>query len=90
MTTREIERAIEIDPTQMRQWVLDLTHEGHPGIVAMKSLLRNKVWWPEMDKSNEKFCKSCFGCQVVGQPSKPEPKKRTDLPSAPLILPLIF
>ena len=70
-------------PTQMRDRVLDLAHEGHPGIVAMKSLIRKKVWWPEMDKSIEKFCKSCFGCQVVGQPSKPEPMKRTELPSAP-------
>ena len=27
----------------MRYSVLDLAHEGHPGIVAMKSLLRSKV-----------------------------------------------
>ncbi|XP_061195212.1 uncharacterized protein K02A2.6-like [Saccostrea echinata] len=70
-------------PLQLRDQVLELAHEGHPGIVAMKSLLRSKVWWPGLDKSVEKFCKSCYGCQLVGQPSKPEPMKRTELPSAP-------
>ncbi|XP_062609444.1 uncharacterized protein K02A2.6-like [Saccostrea cucullata] len=70
-------------PLQLRNQVHELAHEGHPGIVAMKSLLRSKVWWPVLDKSVEKFCKSCYGCQLVGQPSKPEPMKRTELPSAP-------
>ncbi|VDI71195.1 Hypothetical predicted protein [Mytilus galloprovincialis] len=49
----------------------------------MKTRLRSKVWWPGIDKSIEKFCRSCYGCQLVSQPSKPEPLKRTELPSAP-------
>ncbi|CAG2225151.1 unnamed protein product [Mytilus edulis] len=70
-------------PISLREQVLQLVHEGHPGIVVMKTRLRSKVWWPWIDKSIEKFCRSCYGCQLVSQPSKPEPLKRTELPSAP-------
>lgn len=30
-------------PTSFREQVLRIAHEGHPGIVAMKQRLRNKV-----------------------------------------------
>ncbi|MCW4310601.1 MAG: DDE-type integrase/transposase/recombinase [Candidatus Thiodiazotropha endolucinida] len=49
----------------------------------MKRRLRTVVYWPGIDKDIEKFCKSCYGCQLVSQPSKPEPMVRTDLPSGP-------
>ena len=29
--------------------VLQLAHEGHQGIVKTKTLLRSKVWFPEVD-----------------------------------------
>lgn len=70
-------------PIDLREHVLELAHEGHPGIVAMKTRLRSKIWWPGIDKSIQKFCQSCYGCQLVSMPSKPEPLKRTELPSAP-------
>ena len=57
---------------------LDLAHEGHPGIINMKKVLRTKVWWPGIDKDEEKFCKSCYGCQLVS-----ELMSRTELPSGP-------
>ena len=41
-------------PKQLRCQVLELAHEGHPGIVAMKQRLRTKVWWPGIDKEVEK------------------------------------
>ena len=40
-------------PKQLRCQVLELAHEGHPGIVAMKQRLRTKVWWPGIDKEVE-------------------------------------
>ena len=70
-------------PKQLRTQVLTLAHEGHPGIVAMKQRLRTKVWWPGIDKEVSSACKTCHGCQLVSQPSKPEPMARTELPSAP-------
>ncbi|CAH3178710.1 unnamed protein product [Porites evermanni] len=41
-------------PKQLRCQVLELAHEGHPGIIAMKQRLRTKVWWPGIDKEVEK------------------------------------
>ena len=37
-------------PSSMRKQVLDLAHEGHQGIVKMKARLREKVWWPGINK----------------------------------------
>ena len=70
-------------PKQLRCQVLELAHEGHPGIVAMKQRLRTKVWSPGIDKEVERACKTCHGCQLVSQPTKPEPMTRTELPTAP-------
>lgn len=70
-------------PTVLRGRVLQLAHEGHPGIVGMKQRLRSKVWWPGIDKAVENYCKSCHGCQLVGKATKPEPMVRTELPTMP-------
>ena len=51
-------------PSELREHVLKLAHEGHPGIVMMKKRLRSKVWWPGIDKDSEQFCKECYGCQL--------------------------
>lgn len=40
-------------PKSLRTRVLELGHEGHPGIVVMKRPLRSKVWWPGTDKDVE-------------------------------------
>ncbi|XP_048587489.1 uncharacterized protein K02A2.6-like [Nematostella vectensis] len=36
-----------------------------------------------MDSDAERVCKSCHGCQVVGQFAAPEPMKRSEPPSGP-------
>ena len=70
-------------PHALRSRLLEIAHEGHPGIVQMKQRLGTKVWWPKIDRDAEKFCRSCFGCQIVSQPSRPEPMARTQLPDGP-------
>lgn len=70
-------------PQSLRQKVLQLAHEGHQGIVKTKDRLRTKVWWPNMDKDAEKVCKTCHGCQVVGQFNAPEPMQRSRPPEGP-------
>ena len=72
-------------PKNLRQTVLDAAHEGHPGIVSMKSRLRLKVWWPRIDKDVENIVKKCKGCTLVGLPSHPVPMKRRELPTAPWV-----
>nr|XP_006824600.1 PREDICTED: uncharacterized protein K02A2.6-like [Saccoglossus kowalevskii] len=69
-------------PYSLRSHVLELAHEGHQGIVKMKNRLRTKVWWPKMDRDAEQICKTCHGCQVVGEYSLPEPMSRV-IPSGP-------
>ena len=64
-------------PEIQRTQVVKLGHEGHPGIVVMKQRLRTKVWWPGIDKAIEKSCKTCYGCQLMGKPNRPEHMKRT-------------
>ena len=70
-------------PQSLRKEVLRVAHEGPQGIEKTKQRLRTKVWWPRMDHEAERMCKSCHGCQVVGQLSPPEPMQRTELPTGP-------
>ena len=70
-------------PESLRKRSLELAHEGHQGIVKTKARLRTKVWWPKMDKDTEKYCKSCYGCQMVSHGPNPEPMARVVPPSGP-------
>ena len=70
-------------PKALRGEVLRLAHEGHQGIVKMKARLRTQVWWPKIDSDAERVCKSCYGCQVVGEFRVPEPMKRVKPPTGP-------
>ena len=70
-------------PAAMREKVLQLAHEGHQGIVKTKRLLRQKVWYPNIDQDAEKLISGCIPCQATGPTSKPEPLQMSDLPARP-------
>lgn len=70
-------------PVALRQRVLNLPHNGHPGVRMMKSFLRSAVWWPKLDADVESLVKSCRGCVLVSSPDVPEPMLRRALPSGP-------
>ncbi|XP_055604269.1 uncharacterized protein K02A2.6-like [Uranotaenia lowii] len=72
-------------PIKLKSRMLDIAHEGHPGESLMKRRLRERVWWPGMDKDAVSRVKTCEGCRLVGLPSKPEPMSRRSLPSGPWI-----
>ena len=40
-------------PATLQERIVDIAHEGHLGIVKTKALLREKVWFPCMDKMVE-------------------------------------
>ena len=50
-------------PSAGHQKILELLHQGHPGITRMKGLARSFVWWPGMDSDLEEKVKSCPNCQ---------------------------
>ena len=54
-----------IIPLKMHSAVLKEVHEGHLGIVKMKSIARSYVWWPRIDAQIEEAAKQCQTCQVV-------------------------
>ena len=70
-------------PKVLRKRVLELAHQGHQGIVKTKARLREKVWWPGIDKDCENYCKECHGCQLVSQLNLPDPVESTLLPDGP-------
>lgn len=60
-------------PPQLRDQVLAMLHDGHPGINQMKRLARNHFWWPLMDAAIESCVRSCDRCQAsrASQPEAP-------------------
>ncbi|XP_055604888.1 uncharacterized protein K02A2.6-like [Uranotaenia lowii] len=69
-----------IVPQILRARMLALAHEGHPGETVMKRRLRDRVWWPGMDREIVKHVTSCEGCRLVTLPEKPEPMHRRQMP----------
>lgn len=58
-----------IIPERFRQKMLTTLHECHTGIVRMKMMARQYVWWPLIDQEIENFVNECLACQQT-QPVK--------------------
>ncbi|XP_055542544.1 uncharacterized protein K02A2.6-like [Wyeomyia smithii] len=67
-------------PERLRLRALDIAHRGHPGIVAMRMNLREKVWWPGMDRDIVNRIQECAGCAAVSKLTPPEPMQRKGMP----------
>ena len=53
-----------VSPEPGREKLLNLLHEGHPGIVRMKSLARSYLWWPGLEDTIEGKVLRCEDCQM--------------------------
>lgn len=71
-------------PESLRARALENAHVGHPGIVSMKRTLRDRMWWPGMDKEVARVIQKCRGCTSVARDDPPEPMERTQLPEHPM------
>ena len=69
-----------IIPDSLRKKVTEIAHAFHQGIVKTKQLIREKVWFPGIDKKVES-CIPCLAC--VPSPAQREPLSMTTLPSGP-------
>ena len=70
-------------PKALRKQTLALAHEGHQGIVKTKQLIREKVWFPNIDREVEVLLSSCLACQANGPNTKPDPLTMSSLPPEP-------
>lgn len=67
-------------PKSLHEKALSVAHKGHPLAAKLKSILRERVWWPGMAGDAEKWVKACQSCAVNGRPEKPAPMVRTVVP----------
>ena len=73
-------------PKALRDKAVELAHAGHQGIVKTKRLIREKVWFPGIDRMVQEKIEKCLPCQAAttqGSQSCPQPLKMTQLPSGP-------
>lgn len=68
-------------PYTLRRKALALAHVGHPGMTAMKSILRSRVWWPSMNKQAELTVRQCVSCTLMAPKEPPSPMERRELPN---------
>ena len=68
---------------QGREKVTKFLHDSHPGIVRMKGIARNPVWWPKIDSALEKKVKSCQVCQAHWKTTPPASLHPLEWPNRP-------
>jgi len=70
-------------PAVLQQRAIDIAHESHLGIEKTKSLIREKIWFPQIDSRVKDTIEQCITCQAVGKPKPPEPLRMTEMPELP-------
>ena len=70
-------------PNELQTRVIELAHQSHLGIVKTKQLLREKVYFPGIDRKVEELCQSCIPCLAATPMKTSEPLQMSDLPDAP-------
>ena len=69
----------------IREWLIEIAHEAHHGMVAMKRYLRVRLWWPGMDKRVEKRSASCEACQAATLQHQRDPLQPSVAPTKPWV-----
>ena len=69
-------------PHSLRLRAVDIAHESHLGIQKTKALLREKVWFPQIDNIVKNTIEKCVTCQAVASPNPPEPLAMTQMPKS--------
>ncbi|XP_062557033.1 uncharacterized protein K02A2.6-like [Armigeres subalbatus] len=75
-----IKTGCAVIPLSLQVRALEVAHEGHPSIAKMKSIMRQRVWWPGMSGDIMKWVESCKICCLNGKPEKPTPMERVFAP----------
>ena len=70
-------------PSSLQNRAISIAHEGHQGLVKTKQLIREKIWFPGIDKTVKDMIGSCIACQANSNPNPPTPLKMNELPPEP-------
>ncbi len=72
-------------PAALHGAILDLLHEGHPGVVRMKCKAREAVWYRGIDADIEHYVGACEPCIISGKSisQTPGPLQPLPLPAGP-------
>ncbi|XP_063625248.1 uncharacterized protein K02A2.6-like [Cydia splendana] len=70
-------------PKSLRVAVLNELHGGHPGIVKMKQIARNYVWWDTLDADIERVAEQCAACRAQRSAPAPAPLHSWPWPGEP-------
>ena len=62
-----------IIPASLQNSVLKALHLAHPGIVRMKAIAREHVYWPGINAEIEKLVRQCEDCQKAAKASPKVP-----------------
>ena len=72
-----------IIPEILQDKATRLAHIGHQGIEKTKSLLREKIWYPNMNQKVKEMIEGCSSCQAVGISNPVEPMMITPTEDRP-------
>ena len=70
-------------PKSLQQRAIDIAHETHPGITKTKALIREKIWFPDIDNLVKTTVDQCIPCQAISKQTSPEPLAMTNMPKGP-------
>ena len=68
-------------PTALQKQALQQAHQGHPGIVRMKRLLRQGLYWPGMGQAAAHHVKNCIPCQLSDKSTPKDPCQHRSIPA---------
>ena len=73
-----------IVPIALQQQILNKAHSHHQGVNKTKPLLRQKLWWPGINKHVEQLISIFHSCQASNNArTKYEPLKMSEIPKSP-------
>ncbi len=67
----------------LQQRAIDIAHETHLGLTKTKALIREKIWFPNIDKMVKETIDNCITYQAVGKSPPQEPISGTTTPKGP-------
>ncbi|CAE1162672.1 unnamed protein product [Acanthosepion pharaonis] len=70
-------------PKTLQSRAAQIAHTGHQGIVKSTALLREKVWFKNMQALVEENIRNCHTCQISTHKPAREPLQMSPLPAAP-------